>query len=124
VHEHVTGALNIYATIRNAFDDAITIAQGFAEFAAIGLANAYLYDTHTTPAGHLRKATENRAVIEQAKGIIMGEPRCTADEAFVVSCGPPERRRSSSPNCRRTPTANRATSLQPWSRTHTATADS
>jgi AmiR/NasT family two-component response regulator len=27
---------------------------------------------------------EGRAVIEQAKGIIMGERRCSADEAFAV----------------------------------------
>jgi AmiR/NasT family two-component response regulator len=27
---------------------------------------------------------ESRAVIEQAKGIIMGERRCTAEEAFQI----------------------------------------
>jgi AmiR/NasT family two-component response regulator len=27
---------------------------------------------------------ENRAVIEQAKGIIMGQRRCTPDQAFAV----------------------------------------
>jgi len=27
---------------------------------------------------------ENRAVIEQAKGIIMADRRCTADEAFAI----------------------------------------
>jgi AmiR/NasT family two-component response regulator len=35
-------------------------------------------------AGHLQKAMQNRAVIEQAKGIIMGERRCTPDQAFAV----------------------------------------
>jgi AmiR/NasT family two-component response regulator len=29
-------------------------------------------------------AMESRAVIEQAKGIIMGERRCTADDAFAL----------------------------------------
>jgi GAF domain-containing protein len=41
VHEHVTGALNVYATTPNAFDDdaiAIAIAQTFAGFAAVGRA--------------------------------------------------------------------------------------
>jgi GAF domain-containing protein len=85
VHEHVTGALNIYATIPNAFDDdAVAVAQTFAGFAAVGLANAHLYQTQATLAGHMQKAMENRAVIEQAKGIIMGERRCTPDEAFAV----------------------------------------
>ena len=76
VHDHVTGALNVYATTVNAFDDdAITIAQTFAGFAAVGLANAHLYETQATLAGHMQKAMESRAVIEQAKGIIMGQRR-------------------------------------------------
>jgi hypothetical protein len=33
---------------------------------------------------HLRQALSSRATIEQAKGIIMGDRRCTADEAFAV----------------------------------------
>jgi GAF domain-containing protein len=85
VHEKVTGALNIYATKPHAFDDdAITIAQTFAGFAAVGLANAHLYETQATLAGHMQKAMESRAVIEQAKGIIMGERRCSAEEAFAI----------------------------------------
>jgi GAF domain-containing protein len=85
VHEHVTGALNVYATTPKAFDDeAITIAQTFAGFAAVGLANAHLYQTQATLAGHMQKAMDNRAVIEQAKGIIMGECRCTPEQAFTV----------------------------------------
>lgn len=85
VHEHVTGALNIYATTPSAFDDdAITIAQTFAGFAAVGLANAHLFETQATLAGHLQKAMENGAIIEQAKGIIMGERRCSPDQAFTI----------------------------------------
>jgi len=85
VHEKVTGALNIYAAESNAFDDdAITIAQTFAGFAAVGLANAHLYATQATLAGQMQKAMESRAVIEQAKGIIMGERHCTPVEAFAI----------------------------------------
>jgi GAF domain-containing protein len=85
VHEHVTGALNIYSTTPKAFDDdAIAIAQTFAGFAAVGLANAHLYATQATLAGHLQKAMDNRAVIEQAKGIIMSERRCAPDQAFAI----------------------------------------
>ncbi|GGQ71595.1 GAF and ANTAR domain-containing protein [Couchioplanes azureus] len=85
VQEKVTGALNVYATKAHAFDDdAVALAQTFAGFAAVALANAHLYDTQATLAGHMQKAMESRAVIEQAKGIIMGQRRCTAAEAFAI----------------------------------------
>ena len=32
----------------------------------------------------MQKAMESRAVIEQAKGIIMGDHRCAPDEAFAI----------------------------------------
>ena len=32
----------------------------------------------------LRAAMESRAVIEQAKGVLMARDRCTPDEAFAV----------------------------------------
>ena len=85
IQEAVTGALNIYALKPNAFDDdAVTLGQTFAGYAAVALANAHLYDATATLAEHMQAAMENRAVIEQAKGIIMGERRCTADEAFRI----------------------------------------
>ncbi len=37
-----------------------------------------------TLAHHTQAAMDSRAVIEQAKGIIMVERRCSADEAFAV----------------------------------------
>ncbi len=85
VQEKITGALNIYATTTHAFDeDAILVGKTFAGYAAVALANAHLYDTTADLAEHTRKAMENRAVIEQAKGIIMFERRCTPDEAFTI----------------------------------------
>jgi GAF domain-containing protein len=85
VQEQVTGALNIYATKPHAFDDdAIAVAQTFAGYAAVALANAHLYQTQTTLAAHMQKAMQSRAAIEQAKGIIMGSRRCTSEEAFAI----------------------------------------
>jgi GAF domain-containing protein len=85
IHETVSGALNIYALKPDTFDDdAIILAQTFAGYAAVALANAHLYDVTATLAQHMQAAMESRAVIEQAKGIIMGERRCTADEAFRI----------------------------------------
>jgi AmiR/NasT family two-component response regulator len=60
------------------------VAQTFAGYAAVALANAHLYDAQATLAQHMQAAMENRAVIEQAKGIIMGDRRCSPDEAFQI----------------------------------------
>jgi GAF domain-containing protein len=85
VQETVTGALNIYATKPEAFDDdAVVTARTFAGYAAVALANAHLYDATATLAEQLQTAMASRAVIEQAKGIIMAERRCTAAEAFAL----------------------------------------
>jgi GAF domain-containing protein len=85
VQDVVTGALNVYATTPHAFDnEAITVAETFSEYAAVALANAHLYHATATLAEQLRAAMDSRAVIEQAKGIIMGDRRCTADEAFKL----------------------------------------
>jgi GAF domain-containing protein len=85
VQEEVTGALNVYSVDPEAFDDdAVALAQTFAGYAAVALANAHIYDTTATLAQQLRAAMESRAIIEQAKGIIMGQRRCTAEEAFTL----------------------------------------
>ena len=85
IHEQVTGALNVYATKPEAFDsDAIILGQTFAGYAAVALANAHLYDTQANLAQQMQAAMQSRAVIEQAKGIIMGSRRCTADDAFAI----------------------------------------
>ncbi|MDW5328880.1 GAF and ANTAR domain-containing protein [Plantactinospora sp. KLBMP9567] len=85
VQEKVVGALNIYGRKPDAFDDdAITLAQTFAGYAAVAPANAHLFDSTATLAQQLETAMRSRAVIEQAKGIIMAERRCTSDEAFAI----------------------------------------
>jgi GAF domain-containing protein len=85
VQDTVTGALNIYATKPDAFDDdAIILGQTFAGYAAVALANAHLYDTTASLAQQMQAAMDSRAVIEQAKGIIMADRRCTADQAFSI----------------------------------------
>ena len=84
VQEAVTGALNMYSFRDDAFDDhAITVAQNFAGYAAVALANAQSYDSTATLARQMREAMAHRATIEQAKGILMGEHRCTPEEAFA-----------------------------------------
>jgi GAF domain-containing protein len=85
VHEKVTGALNLYAIQPDAFDeDAIVLAQTFSGYAAVALANAHLYDATATLAQQMQAAMEHRAVIEQAKGIVMAQLHCSPDEAFAT----------------------------------------
>jgi GAF domain-containing protein len=85
VHEFAAGSLNIYALTAGAFDgDAIVIAQTFAGYAAVALANAHLNNTRTALAQYAQAAMDGRAVIEQAKGMIMGERGCTSEDAFKI----------------------------------------
>jgi AmiR/NasT family two-component response regulator len=48
------------------------------------LANATAYWSARAKAEQLEAALASRAVIEQAKGIIISTMRCTADEAFGI----------------------------------------
>jgi GAF domain-containing protein len=83
--DDLDGALNIYATTPDAFGpDAVTTAETYAQHAAVTLANAHRYDRTANLAQQMQTAMEHRAVIEQAKGIIMAERRCTPDEAFAI----------------------------------------
>jgi GAF domain-containing protein len=85
LQQAVTGALNIYATQPAAFDpDALELARTFAGYAAVAIANVHLYQTTATLAEHMRRAMETRAVIEQAKGIIIAQQHCTPEQAFEL----------------------------------------
>jgi GAF domain-containing protein len=83
-HEGV-GALNFYSRSSPHFtDDDVAVGLQFAAHAAIVLANSQAYwDAHQL-SEDLLQAMKSRAAIEQAKGILMGAQRCTADEAFQI----------------------------------------
>jgi len=49
----------------------------------VALANAALYSSTAELAQQLQQALQSRAVIDQAKGIIMAELRCNPDDAFT-----------------------------------------
>jgi GAF domain-containing protein len=85
VDDRHIAALNIYGTRPDAFgQDAVDAAEALAIYAAVVLANADLYFTATSRAEQMNAAMESRAVIEQAKGVLMGARRCTAEEAFAI----------------------------------------
>ena len=52
--------------------------------AAVAIANARLYQTTATLAENMRRAMETRAVIEQAKGILIAQQHCTPERAFEL----------------------------------------
>lgn len=79
------GALNLYGTAADAFDtvdaDVVallttTVSRAIADFAR--------FRSAVEVADALRAALENRAPIEQAKGIIMADHRVDADQAFAL----------------------------------------
>jgi GAF domain-containing protein len=83
VREAVHGALNLYAVEARAFDDeAKDVARAFASYAAGAVHNLHLYESTRELAQNLDVAMQSRAVIEQAKGILMSQRHCDAAEAF------------------------------------------
>jgi GAF domain-containing protein len=79
------GAMNLYSPKPHGFSqEDEDVASQFGVQAAIVLANAQAYwDAHLL-SQNLAAAMQSRAVIEQAKGILMGAQRCSADEAFQI----------------------------------------
>jgi GAF domain-containing protein len=77
------GAMNLYSPTEHAFvESEIEEALLFAAQAAMVLANAQAYWEARMLSEQLGESIASRAVIEQAKGIIMGALRCTAEQAF------------------------------------------
>jgi GAF domain-containing protein len=85
LQQYTNAALNMYATEPHRFDDdTVALATSFAGYAGVALANMHLYESTRTLAEQLQVAMESRAVIEQAKGILMGQRHCGPEEAFDV----------------------------------------
>ncbi|MGY1615603.1 ANTAR domain-containing protein [Geodermatophilus sp. SYSU D00691] len=83
VQEHVGGGLNVYLRGTAPSDDAArALAERFASYAVVPVSNMYLYSTAVERVEHLRVALDSRAVIDQAKGILMERYKLTADQAF------------------------------------------
>jgi GAF domain-containing protein len=85
INEGMTGALNIYAREPDAFDETSRrVAKKFLPYAAVAVSNMQDYETARAMAANLQTALESRAVIDQAKGILMERHKLTADQAFQV----------------------------------------
>jgi GAF domain-containing protein len=81
----VTGAVNLYSPLPEAFDDAsVEVATALAGYATAALASAAQYEALATLASQLNEALKSRAVIDQAKGVLIAQRGCTPDEAFEI----------------------------------------
>jgi transcriptional regulator with GAF, ATPase, and Fis domain len=83
--QQVLAALNLDSRARRSFAAVERDrAQGFADRAAGGVAIALRLARRAELSDDLQAALAGRAVIDQALGIVMGQRRCSADEAFGV----------------------------------------
>jgi transcriptional regulator with GAF, ATPase, and Fis domain len=79
------GALNFYARTPHAFDEqAAERATEMARRATRAIQMVASLVELERNAEQLRAALGSRSIIDQALGIIMGQSRCDADEAFVI----------------------------------------
>jgi GAF domain-containing protein len=79
------GALNIYASAPHVFGPAEQLTAGrLAEEVSRALALAVRLADRSEMSEHLQTALVSRAVIDQALGVVMGQNRCTAEEAFEL----------------------------------------
>ena len=78
VEEDTMGALNLYSTAQNAFDDSdVALATVFAVHASVAMSAARRQEG-------LEKKAETRDVIGRAKGILMARSGASDDEAFAM----------------------------------------
>ena len=79
----LAASLNLYSKQHlNLGDQHITDAIPYAEQLAAAIISVEAHRSTATLARNLAEAMRTRAVIEQAKGILMSDKRVTADEAF------------------------------------------
>jgi GAF domain-containing protein len=85
VQTRVVGALNCYARTPGAFvERSAAVGRELAGHVAVAVGNAVAYDDTARLAADMRAAMASRAVIEQAKGVIMAQNRCDAERAFDI----------------------------------------
>jgi GAF domain-containing protein len=83
--QQVSGALNIYARRPDAFDDdSRAAAIRFGPYGAVAAGNLYAYQRARNMADNLQAALESRAVIDQAKGVLIERYKLTPDQAFQL----------------------------------------
>jgi GAF domain-containing protein len=83
VRDSSLGALNFFSASKDAFqNERFEIGGMFAAQAAVSIHNSQLYLNSVKLAEQLKEALESRAVIDQAKGILMEREGLDPDAAF------------------------------------------
>ncbi|HST63936.1 MAG TPA: GAF and ANTAR domain-containing protein [Mycobacteriales bacterium] len=83
--QSILGALNLYGHRPRVFDDAAQQqARTFAAQASTALVLVLRTAAQAEQSEQLERALTSRTEIDQAIGILMGQQRCTADEAFAL----------------------------------------
>ena len=83
--EQMGAALNIYAREAGNFDEGSRrVGAKLARFAGVAVANMHAYQSARELADNLQAALEARAVIDQAKGILMERHKLAPDQAFQL----------------------------------------
>ncbi len=78
IEEDTMGALNLYSTAPDAFDDSdVALGSVFAAHASVAMSAA-------RQQGSLEEKAQSRDVIGRAKGILMAQSGVTDDEAFAL----------------------------------------
>src|ERR1700712_4329046 len=85
VESYLFGALNLYSTTPNAFTaEAVALGDVLAVHICAALSRAEALFGYQAEIEQLNRAMETRAVIEQAKGMLMAQRKCTAADAFTM----------------------------------------
>ena len=85
VSDGLRGTLNLYSGTVGGFPlTERPNASLFAEQAAVAIANAQAFHVASQLVEQMQAALASRAVIEQAKGILMEREACDADQAFEL----------------------------------------
>lgn len=85
VGDRTIGGLNFYRSDAGPVPEAIEHQlRAFVGSAAAVVNNLDSYARATAETAQLRLAMDSRAVIEQAKGVLMAREHCSADEAFAL----------------------------------------
>jgi GAF domain-containing protein len=81
----VIGALNVYSRSPDGLGaESVTIGEVIAAHCGLAAQVAAAFFGHRDLAQQLREAMSSRAVIEQAKGVVVGARRCSPDDAFAA----------------------------------------